>query len=226
MHAWIIGNGPSLAQTPLELLKDEVCFATGRIHLIYLKTTWRPTHYVMTEGADTTQAMKDDFAEQIKLGIPLYLSRGWKGNYTNWNLRKYEQKTTRIDWIKTCPEHTGVHAGKDAPKVWHLPDLCGFGSSLHVAMQIAVLEGYTPLYLLGCDMGYVDGQPNHFDPNYEAGLKLRPANQTNSDIKWAHNVCFRSCPTPVYNCSVGGELEVYPRAFLEDVLRNNYDSVP
>jgi len=218
MRAFVIGNGPSLTADDLTLLKDQVCFATGRIHLIYPKTTWRPTHYVMTEGADATQAMKDDFAEQIKLGIPLYLSRGWKGNYTNWNLRKYEQKTTRIDWIKTCPEHTGVHAGKDAPKEWHLPDLCGFGSSLNVAIQLAVLEGYDKIYLLGCDLNYQDGAQNHFDPNYDVGLKLRPANQANADCKWAHNVAFRSCNVPIYNATRGGELDLYPRVNLEEVI--------
>ena len=217
-RAFIIGNGPSLANTPLELLKGEVCFATGRIHLIYPKTTWRPTHYVMTEGADTTQAMKDDFGEQIKLGITLWLSRGWKGNYTNWNLRKYEQKTTTINWIKTCEEHTGVHAGLHAPKVWHLPDLCGFGSSLNVAMQIACQEGYNPLYLIGCDLGYEDGGNNHFDESYDVGLKLRPASDANSDCLWAHNIAFRSSPIPIYNATRGGKLDVYPRVKLEEVI--------
>jgi len=218
MRAWLIGNGPSLTPADLELLKGEVCFATGRIHLIYPKTTWRPTHYVMTEGADTTQAMKDDFGEQIKLGITLWLSRGWKGNYTNWNLRKYEQKTTTINWIKTCEEHTGVHAGLHAPKVWHLPDLCGFGSSLNVAMQIACQEGYNPLYLIGCDLGYEDGGNNHFDESYDVGLKLRPASDANSDCLWAHNVAFRSSPIPIYNATRGGELDVYPRVKLEEVI--------
>lgn len=217
MRAFIIGNGPSLAQTPLEFLKDEVCFATGRIHLIYPKTSWRPMHYVQTEG-DPTQALKDDFGEQIKLGITLWLSQGWRGNYTNWNLRRFEQKTTTINWMKTCPEHTGVHAGKGAPKEWHLPELCGFGSSLHVAMQIAVNEGYGPLYLVGCDLGYKDGQPNHFDENYEAGLQLRPASVANSDCLWAHKVAFRSCPVVIYNCTLGGELDVFPRKDLVEVI--------
>lgn len=218
MRAWLIGNGPSLSPEDLELLKSEVCFATGRIHLIYPKTTWRPTHYVMTEGADTTQALKDDFGEQIKLGITLWLSHGWKGNYTNWRLRQHEQKTTTINWIKTCAEHTGVHAGKNAPKEWHLPDLCGFGSSLHVAMLIAILEGYAPLYLLGCDLGYQDGGDNHFDKNYDAGLKLRPASVANQDCLWAHNVAFRSSPVLIVNCTRGGELDIYPRKTIQEVL--------
>lgn len=217
MRAWIVGNGPSLAQTPLELLKGEVCFATGRIHLIYPKTTWRPTHYVMTEGNGVDgEAMKDTFIIQSKMDIRLHVSRGWKGYFINWNMQQYKNKYTEM--IKTCPEHTFAHAGKDAPEVWHLPDLCGFGSSLHVAMQIAVNEGYNPLYLIGCDLGYEDGGNNHFDESYDVGLKLRPASDANSDCLWAHNVAFRSSPIPIYNATLGGKLDVYPRVKLEDVI--------
>ena len=105
--------------------------------------------------------------------------------------------------------------------------MCGFGSSLNVAIQIAVKEGYGPLYLLGCDLGYKDGGRNHFDGGYDKGLEdhLRPAELSNADITWAHNIALKSCPVPIFNCTRGGKLEVFPRQKLEDVLRGDQNEV-
>ena len=44
--ALIFGNGPSLQETPLDLLMPEnVAFATGKIHLLYDEVEWRPDYY-------------------------------------------------------------------------------------------------------------------------------------------------------------------------------------
>ena len=39
-RVFLIGNGPSLAKTNLDLIKDEYSIAMCRISLIYPKTTW------------------------------------------------------------------------------------------------------------------------------------------------------------------------------------------
>jgi len=45
-RCFIVGNGPSLANTNLDLIKDEISFGMNRIPLIYNKTKWRPTYYI------------------------------------------------------------------------------------------------------------------------------------------------------------------------------------
>src|SRR3990167_8981678 len=42
---FIIGSGKSLLSTPLDALEGEVTWAMNRIHLLYDRTSWRPTFY-------------------------------------------------------------------------------------------------------------------------------------------------------------------------------------
>jgi hypothetical protein len=101
-----------------------------------------------------------------------------------------------------------------------------FGGSLFTAMQIAVKEGYGPLILVGCDLGYQDGQANHFDPAYEKGYedKLMTAARANGNCLRAHMNAAASCPVPIYNATIGGQLEVYNRISFEDAVKGNYET--
>jgi hypothetical protein len=99
-----------------------------------------------------------------------------------------------------------------------LPQVCAFGSSVNAAIQLAVKAGYGPIYLLGCDMGFTDGGYNHFSPVYERGESRKSEFYMNGDILWAHKIAFRCSPVPIYNCTLGGVLEVYPRKSMEEVL--------
>ncbi|QAR32104.1 DUF115 domain-containing protein [Geovibrio thiophilus] len=48
-RCFIIGNGPSLTAEALGMLKDEVCFASNKIYLIYEQTKWRPAYYFVED---------------------------------------------------------------------------------------------------------------------------------------------------------------------------------
>jgi len=43
---FLIGNEPSLADTPLDALQDEYLMAMNRIDLIYDAVDWRPDFYI------------------------------------------------------------------------------------------------------------------------------------------------------------------------------------
>jgi hypothetical protein len=227
--AWIIGNGPSLAITPLDKLvgvsNPVAAFATNRIHLIFNKTIWRPTHYVRAENPYCTEAiLVQDLREIFKLGIHSYLHRGfelvWRMNMA------YEHPHSCVDFLPDSCHHTLMQFDDPAvPDKWHEP-MCMFGGSLFTAMQIAVKEGYGPLILDGCDLGYKDGQPSHFDPLYERGYeeKLMPADMANYNCLHAHMNAAASCPVPIYNATIGGTLEVYPRISFDDAVKGNYEA--
>ena len=85
---------------------------------------------------------------------------------------------------------------------WHLPLICAYGTVVHIAMQLAVRDGAQELYLLGCDLG----DTHFYDEPFENDMAYR-----------AHEVAAESCPVPVYNCTPGGFLNVYPRRDLVDV---------
>lgn len=45
-RCFIVGTGPSLSISDLEMLKGEVTFGTNRIYELYNQTNWRPTYYI------------------------------------------------------------------------------------------------------------------------------------------------------------------------------------
>jgi hypothetical protein len=209
-----MGNGPSLKDTNLDLLKGEVCFGVNRIHLIYPYTRWRPTYWIRTEGyaydeEDILEGMKIHFG----LGCTCYLEDGLKGYVAS--QRRYMRGNCREEYLHLC--HQVNYDTSEAPDHWHLPTICGFGSSVNVAIQIAVKEGFDEIYLVGCDLGYKDGKSNHFDPEYEIGYQ-RKARYANNNTLRAHKIAMRDSPIPIYNCTIGGNLDVYPRMRMEDVL--------
>ena len=74
-RAFFIGNGPSIKETPLHLMKDEYCFGTNRVCQLYEHTDWLPTHYIAVTG--NNMLMKDWFVDMMKVvdsGIPCFLT--------------------------------------------------------------------------------------------------------------------------------------------------------
>jgi len=198
-RAWIIGNGPSLTPQTLSLLKDEITFACGRINKMYYKTSWRPSHYVMAEarGRIDEYEMRKDLKEIANKNTTCHIQWGLKGIF-NKNL---QSKCNGYELFYTCKH--GIT--NNPPDSWHLPQLCHYGGSLFVAMQIATREGYSPLYLIGCDLvgGHFDGYGNMRD---DAELWLN-----------AHKIANNS-RDEIYNATIGGNLEVYPRVDIMEVI--------
>ena len=216
MRAYVIGNGPSLAYTNLDLLAGKPSFACNSVHLIYGQTIWRPTHYVRAEAMALYQDngfWHDSVRTHLDMGIPCYMSGYYKefaSGYSNYHE------------IKHCWHHTMNYDHPDAPSEWHMPMLCQFGGSLIVAMQLALNLGYDELVLVGCDLNYRDRKPNHFVKGYEHGAE-QPARYANLNNLWAH-VCGinyfarRGLPFNVINATIGGDLHLYPRARLEEIV--------
>ena len=196
MRAFVVGNGPSLADTPLDEICSEVSYAVGRINLIYPRTKWRPTFYVMAEQREhiDEQLTRQDMRQVIgRNGTHAYVQSGLVGLT---GMARVEPFTTCACILKRRP-----------PVYWHLPTLCSYGGSLFVAMQLATLAGYDPIYLVGCDL---DGE--HFDEHYGTS-------KVQTELwRSAHRIAARSCPARILNATIGGSLEVYPRIDLCQVI--------
>jgi len=174
------------------LLNDEVTWAVNRIWKIFDRTDWRPTHYVRAEIPEYNEEhVKEDALEMMNQPSNLWFQEGFRGL----SRRAFMHKG--IEYFKTCTG--GIHD-------WHMPLVCGYGTVVHVAMQLAILQGATELYLVGCDLGI----PDHFYGK----------EGTNNDVLAfaAHKIAVKCCPVPVYNSTVGGLLELYPRKKIEDVI--------
>ena len=224
MRAWIIGNGPSLRQTPLALLTNENTFGVNAIHLAYEWTDWRPKSLVWTDYAGYTNGTEiiEAQAKQADNGIRCFFRYDYAFNIEPARKSPYPF----VHYIKTCFEH--VHCDVNSPRrpeAWHFPQVCRYGGSVAVAMQLAVLEGYNPIILLGCDLGYREPRPGEPDPNH-----FHPDYHSHTDFTWesrdptlihAHQQAKRYCDEHgivVLNATLGGLLEVYPRISLEKAL--------
>lgn len=186
--------------------------ACNRINLIYPRTTWRPTIYVHPESiAPDLPYIK----ENIQAGIECHLGEHYalppKGVMD-------VEDAPNVYWIKECWHHQYNFDDPELLDEWHLPQLCSFGGSVNVAMQIAVLKGYDELILLGCDLEYRDKKPSHFDPNYEHGRE-QPAFYQSRNALFGHLQALnwirrRKRNIRVYNATPGGLLELWDRVDL------------
>lgn len=212
-RAFVIGNGPSLAHTDLNKLVGEISFGVNNIHLIYPQTEWRATHYVRSEEASNLEPEHwlESMQTHLDLGSIIYC------NDYFFRPRFGLEATPYVKYFRACAHYGRHYDNPDAPHMWHPPVLCTFGSSVNVAIQLAVQLGYDPVYLVGCDLGYRDEGGNHFDPAYEHGLE-QPARWANMDTLAAHMIAARSSPVDIFNATLGGQLEVYERVNFDELF--------
>jgi hypothetical protein len=88
-------------------------------------------------------------------------------------------------------------------------------------LQQAVRENYNPIYLVGADLGYVgrsglgEADPDHFDPRYNTRwadkVRARMDNETQVDMHTQAKEWCDERGIQIFNASLGGSLEVYPR---------------
>lgn len=191
----IVGNGPSLRETQLDLLSSEVVLASNAIYLLFADVDWRPSYYTavdplfLLERHEEINAMLRDNSEIVGL-FP-------------------DRVSTHDDSGRIAIGEDLITAG-DQRLIFHsLADISAsdpFGRFSHDAsagivqpatvtialMQLAVHLGFTELVLIGCDTKYSipnsvrmsgpeipegtgeklvlrstrDDDPNHFRPDY------------------------------------------------------------
>ena len=234
MRAFILGNGPSLATTPLDSLRGETTFAMNRIHLLYPKVEWRPTYYLAFDYTGISgDQMKEDLLINIKEAKHSFI-RADKANYVESKLARFEWPPSITYFWPQC-SHVGLNiasAHRDQlafarlPHAWHMPRVCGFGGTMHITVQVAVSMGYDELYLLGCDLGFKpfkkdEPDPNHFDPNY-IGYDDFPWDERDETLLYVHKLIeqeTRRLKVRVVNLSESAGLgHIHDRSSLEKVL--------
>lgn len=209
----IIGNGPSLNETPLELLRDVPTFGLNRIYLMFERLGFATTYHVVVNSYVVSQR-RDDF-----INIPAPLFTTWK------NRKVLEGRGNPSGYLSTTPTPSFArNVLKDS--VWE-------GATVtYVAMQLAFHMGFRKVLLVGVDHRFSDTGPahklvesrgpdlNHFDPNYFGpGFKWQLPDLETSELAYAlAKKNFEESDRQIVDCTVGGALEVFPKADLRDAL--------
>jgi hypothetical protein len=234
-RCFCIGNGPSLKHTPLHLLQNEYSFGLNKIADIYPTTSWRPTFYVNV----TVMATDRKWAKAARLamtGTPSFINYG----VLPFVLGNTQDKELHVpENVFPIAVSKQYRQRNPPPSIWS-HDIAGgvskYGSSMLSVLQIAVYMGFSPIYLLGCDLGWKPFKwgakdPNHFCEDYwgmpiiESGEKILvtqgKARRYTADALSSHVLAKKVCDplgVKIYNATIGGDLEVYPRVDIMDVV--------
>lgn len=213
-RAFLIGNGPSLKNLDLRLLKDEVTFGVNAIYLNADEMGFLPTHHIVE---DTFVA--EDRADEI---IALSGPQKWFGNYLRYCLGAAD-----ANWLNVLVDYRNYpgfprFSRNAARAVW-----VG-GTVSFIGMQLAYYMGVERLYLIGFDHSYTvpdsgiregnailstEDDPNHFHADY-FGKGFRWHDPRVDRMEQAYlraKECFAEDGRTIFNATSGGMLEVFPR---------------
>lgn len=233
-RCFIVGNGPSLKNTNLDLIKNEFSFAMNRISMIFDFTEWRPSYYSCTTTNIHRAEWKKDIYKIQNLDIPFFV----------WDKLVNESKDFVIDdntFFLNCSDGEQVtNSPKEDWWSWDPSErVTKFGSSIVVSFQLAVYMGFKEIYLLGTDLNFKETSfqkflktlglnemsqrfdTNHFSSSY--GTPGLPSSVLNLNMLSVHELIdkmTKSCGVKVYNSTIGGNLEIYKRVELETLYQN------
>jgi hypothetical protein len=222
-RAFLIGNGPSLNQTPLYLLSEEHTMCFNRWDLMLERLAWMPTFYTVIDD----RVLMD--TAHLANGLARVADYAFFPDIHPYNVdfRPVIKKRENVYWLFL--DRTSF--SMDLP-------YCGINKTVaNVGLQILAYLGFDEIYLLGVDMSYTlpdsakvsgsrdvlateDDDESHFDPRYFGkGRKYHVPmlDETFAKFREAEQF-FSRRGVKIYNATVGGRLEEFERIDLETVL--------
>ena len=209
-RCFVLGNGPSLRQTDLTRLRDEVVIGTNRIYLLFDELGFSTTYYVSVNRLVIEQCTEEIAA----LAMPKFLS---------WECRDVAQFTESTIFLRRTSGpafSTNVAQG-----YWE-------GSTVtYAALQVAFHLGFQEVVLLGVDHSFTTkgkpheevvsagDDPNHFDPKYFGrGFRWQLPDLETSELAYRiADFVYRESGRTIVDATVGGQLRVFPRLEFESL---------
>lgn len=218
-RCFIIGNGPSLNQTPVHRLKDEVTIGCNGLFLLFDRMGYVPTAYTVEDTLVAADRAKE--LNAIQNTIKVY----------PWDLREalgHDPDAIWVNFLRNYPRFPRFSTEFDKRCYWG-------GTVTFFNLQLACHLGCNPIYLIGIDHNYktdlaakkegtvwtsAADDPNHFHPDYFGkGYRLHDPMSERMEIAYH---CTRRVLEPrgirVLNATVGGKLEVFPRVDIQELL--------
>ena len=209
-RGFIIGNGPSLKQTDLSKLKDEITFGMNRIYVLFPELGFHTTYYSATNDLVIEQFHDDILA----LPMPKFLA---------WRSHRHFPAQLPITQLPTFlyTSYTGPRFSPDVRgRVWESATVT------NVTLQLAFHMGFEQVILIGVDHNFTSkgeanrtvisqgDDPNHVSPNYFGkGVRWQLPDLDTSEIGYAMaRDTYRKAGREVLDATVGGKLTIFPKA--------------
>jgi hypothetical protein len=213
-RCFIIGNGPSLNQTKLELLKHEYTIGLNRIYLNYENMGFEPT-FLCIANANVVEQFHDDIDQLQSIKFIRYDVKGF----------------IRNRWNTFFMESYGYHDFNT-----DLSDLrwCEGTTVTYCAMQLAFYLGFVEVILVGVDHHFaLSGTPhklvtassddqNHFHPNYFGrGIKWQYPDLVRSEISYRMaKTVYQKHGRRILDATINGHLAVFPKIDFRTLFGN------
>ena len=146
-RCFILGNGPSLNQIDLSLLKDEITFGCNHI---YLMKDFKSSYYCIAD-----YWVMEKIKNEIQKAYPDIIKFSTRTHQDK--VLPNLQNTCNIEAISYVYDETGKPQFSDDLR----KGVYGGYSIVYVMLQLAYYLGFTEIYLLGID-GIKDGKMNSF----------------------------------------------------------------
>jgi hypothetical protein len=232
-RVFLIGNGPSLNQTPLYLLKDEYTMTFNHFDLMLERLNWNPDFYMLVDAV---------VAQDSKKEIELMVSKSKYSFFPDYH------KTEHVDFSKFVPESEKVCYMVPVPWSFStkLPFIGSRGSVIFEGFQVLAYLGFSEIYFLGVDMNYVihtntesignaikskeDDDPNHFDKRYFGkGRKYHQPNQRAIDVMYRGLKLIKENMDKLHiksiNIGYNSNVECFPKRDFLEVLGYNDNKI-
>ncbi len=204
-RAFILGNGPSLANIDISKLKNEQTFGMNRVYLAFPQWGFQTSFFVCVNDLVIEQ-----FARDIaSLSMPKFLS---------WRSRRYIKPDRQTIFLNSTYERP-IFASDARARLWE-------GATVtYVALQLAFHMGFETVILVGVDHTFASkGKPNttvvsrgedksHFDPRYfwsGTRWQLPDLEMSERAYRMAWEV-FESAGRQVLDATIDGQLTVFPK---------------
>jgi hypothetical protein len=219
-RAFILGNGPSLTVEDMNLLKDEITFASNRIFLAYEQTDWRPTYYTLADEIvaqnNLNRIRSGELGGRILFNSSIFKYAKGIGGVTFCNP---PAEAGEANWDPVL----GIRAGN---------------SVINLGLKLAFFMGIREVYVIGCDHSFQDksirtgekiagneviisqGEQNHFHPDYRKAGETWTVPQVDliaQDFEVAQERYLKAGGS-IYNASRKTALKAWPLVNLDDVL--------
>lgn len=237
-RCFVMGNGPSLGKMDLSMLQNEIVFGCNNIFLLFDRIGWRPQYYTCVDSRvlpDRATEIDDMLKSNpaMRAFFPCIVEEHFGQR------RRYGTRTILNPGQNRSFFHEVQSSEKYLPASMFSPDADRYvvqPFTVAITMlQLAAYMGFSEIYLIGCDTTYhvpktvtsdsgdatsdgalvstADDDPNHFDPSYFGkGRKWHDPRPEKMIEHYQHaKVALSGSGVQVFNATVGGALEVFPR---------------
>lgn len=214
-RCFILGNGPSLNNIDLGLLKEEETFAVNYFYNQELKSFESKYYVAIDDKFYKTDAKKyiDDVYKKYPNMKFILKYAAYKECPDKWDLKR-----AFFTYAKTFQygDYVNCNCTKNMTACVNVVLQC---------IQIALFMGYKKIYLLGCDFSqYAQLKPNHF---YDSNLEIRGEINMGDDARWASLVHYhhyalykyaKAKGVEIINLTENSLIDAYPKKNFTEIM--------